>query len=235
MILRAAGEPKRWLDVGGGHGHFCCVAKGLWPETRFDALDLSESIEEAVRRRWVDEGFRGLFPDKAGELAGRYDVVSMSHYLEHTREPEAEIRAAATALGPKGWLMIEVPDPEFVMGRILGRFWLPWFQPQHQHLLSVKNLTKILEAHGFEPMTWHRGAAHQPVDFWAGAFLVLSAIAPKPDVPWRPPHGAGKRWWRTIVLALAVAGGRVIDLVLKGIFERAKVSNTYRVLARKIE
>lgn len=235
-IVSGVTEPRRWLDVGGGHGHFCCVARELLPTTRFDALDLSESIDEAVRRGWVDQGFRGLFPEQAPAIAGVYDVVSMSHYLEHTRDPAAELAAAATALAPGGLVMIEVPDPEFVMGRVLGRFWLPWFQPQHQHLLSVKNLTRLLADNGLEPVVWHRGPAHQPVDFWAGAFLVLSSLAPKPDVPWRPPHGRARRWWRTLVFTVgapAIPVGRALDLLLRPLFERASVSNTYRVVARK--
>jgi hypothetical protein len=236
-IVRGHGreEPKRWLDVGGGHGHFCCVARDLWPKTGFDALDLSESIDEAVRRRWVDTGYRGLFPDKAPELEGRYDVVSMSHYLEHTREPEDEIRAASIALGREGLLMIELPDPEFRLGRVLGKFWLPWFQPQHQHFLSVKNLGRLLEENGFEPLVWHRGSAHQPVDFWAGAYLLLSFIAPKADVPWRK-RGALGQTLRTVVLTLGtplMLAGRALDVTLARFVERSKVSNTYRVLAKK--
>lgn len=228
-------DPKKWLDVGGGHGHFCCVAREIWPKTGFDALDLSESIDEAVRRRWVDNGYRGLFPEKATELEGRYDVVSMSHYLEHTREPEDEIRAAKIALGDEGLLMIELPDPEFRLGQVLGEFWLPWFQPQHQHFLSVKNLSKLLDENGFTPLVWHRGSAHQPVDFWAGAFLFLSWIAPKEDVPWRPRRRF-RQSLRTLVLTLGtplMLAGRALDVILARFVLRAKVSNTYRVLARK--
>src|SRR5439155_15722535 len=98
-----------------------------------------------------------------------YDAISMSHYLEHTRDPRLELDAARTALAPAGCLMIEVPDPEYPLGRVLRRYWLPWFQPQHQHLLSVKNLDRLLRERGFEPVAWHRGRAHQKVDFFFAA------------------------------------------------------------------
>jgi hypothetical protein len=118
---------------------------------------------------------------------------------------------------------------------VLGKFWLPWFQPQHQHFLSVKNLGRLLEENGFEPLVWHRGSAHQPVDFWAGAYLLLSFIAPKADVPWRK-RGALGQTLRTVVLTLGtplMLAGRALDVTLARFVERSKVSNTYRVLAKK--
>ena len=93
--------------MGTGHGHFCLVARQHWPEATFDGLDLSESVDEAARRGWVDTAYRGLFPELAGGLPRSYDVVSMHHYLEHTRDPGAELDAATKVLEPGGHLLIE--------------------------------------------------------------------------------------------------------------------------------
>ncbi|MEJ7731319.1 MAG: class I SAM-dependent methyltransferase [Polyangiaceae bacterium] len=229
-------EPARWLDVGGGHGHFCCAAREVWPETQFDGLDLSESIEEAKKRGWVDEGYRGLFPDLAPTMANAYDVVSMSHYLEHTREPQAEIEAAGQALRDGGVLLIEVPDPDCPMARILGRLWLPFFQPQHQHLVSVKNLERLLRERGFSPLVWHRGRAHIKVDFLAALVLALNWMAPEPGVPWRPVK-RGAAALRTTVFTLALPAfvvARILDAVVGTVVTRSGGSNAYRVLARKV-
>jgi hypothetical protein len=234
-FVRSATEPKKWLDVGGGHGHFCRSARDRMPDVRFDALDLSESIEDAERRGWVDRGYRGLFPDMAAQLAGQYDVVTMSHYLEHTRDPEAEIAAAQTTLSDGGVLMIEVPDPECPFAKLFGRLWLPYFQPQHQHLLSTKNLEKLLSRHGFGDLVWARGPAHQPVDFLAALILFLNWIAPKGDVPWRP-RSAAARAWRAFCYVAASPGlvvARAMDALLEPLVTRLDWSNTYRVLARK--
>ncbi|MGH7329698.1 MAG: class I SAM-dependent methyltransferase, partial [Polyangiaceae bacterium] len=43
-IVDGVATPERWLDVGAGHGHFCCIAREHWKNTEFDGLDLSESI-----------------------------------------------------------------------------------------------------------------------------------------------------------------------------------------------
>jgi SAM-dependent methyltransferase len=236
MVARAAGaDPKAWLDVGAGHGHFCCIAKGELPGTRFEGLDLADSIEEAHRRRWIDAAYRGLFPDLAPTLAGKYDAISMSHYLEHTLDPRRELEAAHTALAPKGHLMIEVPDPEFGLGRVLGRWWLPWFQPQHQHFLTTRNLERLLREHGFTPVEWHLTEAHQRVDFSFAAWLVLSRIAPPTDFPWRKT-GAARKAWRMFVMTVGtplLLLAYITDQAAGPLIERGKRGNTYRVLARR--
>lgn len=237
-MLIGLAEPRNWLDVGTGHGHFCCVAKEVLPKTRFDGLDMSKSIEEAERRGWVERGYRGMFPQLAGELAGAYDVVSMHHYLEHTREPLEEIAAAARVVKPGGYFLIEVPDPESGLGRLLGRYWLPWFQPQHQHFISIGNLQKALERVGFTVVKTERASTHQAVDFGFAALAFLQQFAPPHHLPWRPERG---RTWARIkrvalftvgwpLLVAGLLGDRLADFVVK----RGWVgSNTYRVLARR--
>src|SRR5260370_7195253 len=99
-------------------------------------------MEDAVGRRWVDRGIRGLFPEVAPKLAAsdeRYDVVSMSHYLEHTLDPRAEIAAAARVLPEGGLLFIEGPDPACRLGTLLGRYWLPWCQPPPLPFVALQN------------------------------------------------------------------------------------------------
>ncbi len=235
-MVQAHATPKRWLDVGAGHGHFCLVARTYWPDTVFDGLDMSESIEEAERRRWIDHGFRGMFPDLADELRGRYDVVSMHHYLEHTREPRQEIEAAATVLADDGLLLIELPDPESRWGRLLGGLWLPWFQPQHQHLMPIANLRRALEDIGFEIVAEDRGEAEQPVDLLAATWFLLDGAAPPSNLPWRPPGGRPAKVRRAAAfvagvpaLIVAVVLDNLLDLVLR----RTGGGNTYRLLAVK--
>jgi SAM-dependent methyltransferase len=237
QMVRAVAPPARWLDVGAGHGHFCAAARDDLPDTKFDGLDFGESIDEAQRRGWIDTAYRGLFPDLAPQIAGKYNAISMSHYLEHTLDPRRELAAAHTALAPDGCLLIEVPDPEFVLGRVLRNYWLPWFQPQHQHLLSVKNLERLLVEHNFTPIEWHRGKAHQEVDFFFATWLALGRIAPPPRLPWRW-RGAIAGAWRAAVWTIGaplLIAAVITDHLAAPIFRRGRVSNTYRVVARRKE
>ncbi|WP_406386170.1 methyltransferase domain-containing protein [Streptomyces sp. NBC_00211] len=228
--------PASWLDVGTGHGHFCNVARALWPDTRFDGLDMGDGVAGAERRGWVDTGFQGQFPEFAEKLAARYEVVSMYHYLEHTRDPLAELDTAAAVLAPGGYLAIELPDPESRMARLLGSAWLPWFQPQHQHLVPAPNLRAALADRGFTVLAEEHGPAHQGNDFFGAVALTTTRLAPDPDRPWAPPATPGRRALARAVRAAALpcfAGAAVLDALRTVAARRTDGGNAYRMLARR--
>jgi SAM-dependent methyltransferase len=236
-MLKRFTTPRAWLDVGAGHGHFCRLAREIWPDTVFDGLDQSVSVEEAQRRGWIDHCYRGEFVALVDELAGRYDVVSMHHYLEHTREPFDELDAAAKVLTVGSHLLIELPDPESSFGRVFGRWWLPWFQPQHQHMIPVRNLVQALADRGFSAVAIERGTAHQSVDLVLSLVLALIAVGPDPRLPWLAP---GPTRWRRLRHTTVWAVGRpllvvahLLDELLGQVVRRTRGGNTYRLLARK--
>ena len=159
----------------------------------------------------------------AADLTGAYDVVSMHHYLEHTREPWDEIDAAHTVLQSGGHLLIEVPDPESRIGAKLGWAWGPWFQPQHQHFLTVDNLSCELLQRGFSIVDVERGPAHQPVDLAFGMFLLANKLGGAPDKPWLPPSTTAHKIRRGAVfglMALPMLGALVLDKALAPLVRR---------------
>ncbi|KOY54101.1 methyltransferase type 12 [Streptomyces sp. XY332] len=235
-MLRPYRAPASWLDVGTGHGHFCNAARAVWPGTRFDGLDMGDGVLEAERRGWVATGFQGQFPEFAAKLAGRYEVVSMYHYLEHTRDPLAELDTAAEVLAPGGHLAIELPDPDSRMARLLGPAWLPWFQPQHQHLIPAANLREALADRGFTVLAEEHGAAHQGNDFFGAVALTATRLAPDPDRPWGPPATPRSRALAGAVRVAALpcfAGAAVLDALRTAAVRRTDGGNAYRMLARR--
>ncbi|QES59260.1 class I SAM-dependent methyltransferase [Streptomyces venezuelae] len=235
MLLPHA-DPASWLDVGTGHGHFCNAAREVWPRTRFDGLDMGDGVREAERRGWVETGYLGQFPEFAPKLAGQYEVVSMYHYLEHTREPLAELDAAATVLAPGGFLAIELPDPQSRMARLVGPFWLPWFQPQHQHLMPAANLREALADRGFTVVAEEHGPAHQGNDFFGAVALAATRLSPDPDRPWGPGPTPRARLLAHAVRVAALpcfAAAAALDTVRAAVARRTDGGNAYRMLARK--
>jgi SAM-dependent methyltransferase len=235
-MLEPFTTPKSWLDVGAGQAHFCAAARETWPDTVFDGLDQGAGIEEAQRRGWIATAHRGMFPDVADELAGRYDVVSMHHYLEHTTDPFVELDAAARILQPGGYLLIELPDPQWPLGRYLGQYWMPWFQPQHQHMMPLANLTKALTERGLRPVATERGPAHQANDLVTAAVLFCSRLAPDRTAAWSPrPPTAAWRAWHALVWITGlpfIATGLLADRTLiRALARRRDRGNAYRVLA----
>jgi SAM-dependent methyltransferase len=239
-MLEPFTTPKSWLDVGTGHAHFCATAREIWPETVFDGLDQGAGIAEAERRGWIDTAHRGMFPELAGELAGRYDVVSMHHYLEHTREPFAELDAAARVLPPGGYLLIELPDPQWRLARLFHRYWMAWFQPQHQHMMPIGNLTSALAERGLRPVAVERAQAHQANDAVMAAYLFFANLAPDRSMPWSArPATTATRLWRSLAWAVgipAIVAGLMLDRTAgRALARHWDRGNAYRVLARREE
>ncbi|MFD6876401.1 MULTISPECIES: class I SAM-dependent methyltransferase [unclassified Streptomyces] len=232
--------PAEWLDVGTGHGHFCESARGELPAVTFDGLDRSDGAELAERAGRVRLGRRGSFPELAARLPGSYDVVSMFHYLEHCDTPQRELEAARTVLRPGGLLVIDVPDPESRFARLLGRWWLPWLQPQHLHLAPVANLRRRLTETGFTVLAEEHVEPHDPVDLVAAAWVALDAVAPREDLPWlSSPPGVWRRSLRTAVLLAGVPlllAATTIDRLAAGpLAGRLGLTNAYRLIARREE
>jgi len=228
-------EPRRWLDVGAGHGHFCLTARQRWPDATFDGVDMSETVEEARRRGWVDHAHRGLFVELAEEMPWAYDVVSMHHYLEHTLEPHRELAAAAKVLQPGGHLMIEVPDPASPWARRLGRFWFAWAQPQHLHFIRCEELVAELARAGFEVLSVERGAATLGFDLTGAVAFGLQHLVPSPHFPWCPPTPPAERLERLAVVGAALpllAAAAVVDAVKDALPRPDRIGNAYRIVAR---
>jgi SAM-dependent methyltransferase len=176
-----------------------------------------------------------MFPDLAPTLAGRYDVVSMHHYLEHTRDPEAELDAAATVLEPGGLLLVEMPDPESRLARVLGQWWGAYLQPQHQHMMPIAVLERLLGERGFTTVVRQRHEPHQRGDFLGAGYLAINRLAPPVDVPWLPETTRRGRLRRNAVLtasAPVLGAAVVLDHALGPLATRIPLSNAYRVLAR---
>ncbi len=233
--------PRNWLDVGTGHGHFCATARTVFPATAFDGLDFSAGIELAERAGRIDRGFRGSFTELSRrELAAGYDAVSMYHYLEHSTDPRGELRAAWRAVRPGGHLLIEVPDPASRLARVLGRWWLPWLQPQHLNFLPVANLRRELTALGFTVVAEEHAEPHDTVDLLGAVWLSLNAVAPPEDAPWlATPTDRVHRLLRAAILLAGVPAlllATTLDrLLVKPLAHRLGLSNAYRVIARRPE
>jgi SAM-dependent methyltransferase len=230
-------DAASWLDVGTGHGFFCLAAKGLLPHVTFDGLDMGSGVEEAARRGWVRRAYRGMFPDLAADLAGRYDVISMFHYLEHTRDPLRELDAAAEALPAGGHLVIEVPNPCSPAFRAYRGFWFNLLPPQHLHLMPADNLVRALDDRGLRTVDVRFGWVHQPVDALIAVSYLVQALAPDPAMPWRAHRpSAGRRAFRGAATAAATplfAAGVAVDMLTLPVYLTGKRANTYRLVARK--
>ncbi|OHV34790.1 MULTISPECIES: class I SAM-dependent methyltransferase [Pseudofrankia] len=236
-LLPSAAKPTSWLDVGAGYGHFCLVAAGLLPGVTFDAVDMGHGIDEAERRGWVGHAYRKMFPDLVDDITGRYDVISMFHYLEHTPDPRAELDTAATALPAGGHLIIEVPHAQGLSFRLFRGFWVGLCPPQHLHLIPPDELVKALAERGLRVLKTEFGPAHMFGDAVGAVFYLAQKLQPDPTLPWLPYEATG--WRRTRRLAAQAVTvplyplAAAVDAMMLPLLLTGRRSNVYRVVARK--
>ncbi|MFC7309042.1 class I SAM-dependent methyltransferase [Streptomyces monticola] len=230
-------KPRRWLDVGTAHGHFCAVAKEVFPDTVFDGLDCGDGVEEARRTGRIERAHQGFLPELAESLEGQYDVVSMNHVLEHTTDPRANLAAAHRVLRPGGHLLIDVPNPESPFARRFGRYWLSWFQPQHLHFVPLGNLRTALREAGFSVVATDHAGAHIRSDVVGALMFLVLRHLPYADEPWLP---RSPRKFQTRVRKLLFNAaiplfvlGIVADRLIEPFLRRTGKTNAYRVVARR--
>lgn len=226
-----------WLDVGAGYGHFCLVAAGMLPGVTFDAVDQGHGIDEAERRGWIGHGYRKMFPELVDEIAGRYDVISMFHYLEHTPDPRAELDTAAAALPDGGHLIIEVPHAQGPSFRVFGGFWVGLCPPQHLHLIAPDELVGALAERGLRTERIEFGPAHMFGDAVGAVFYLTQKLQPDPALPWLAdeptPWRRARRIGAMAVIAPLIPLAAAVDAAMLPYLLTGRRSNVYRVVARK--
>jgi len=134
------------LDVGCAVGTFLQRLRQRYDATvvGLDFKDLS--AHPALRGV---EFHRGLFYD-ALLASGRFDLVTMWHFLEHDYDPMRSLRTARRVLKPGGTLVIEVPRLDCRTFSWFGSRWPGLQAPQHTVLLDRAHLLQMVQTAGLE-------------------------------------------------------------------------------------
>ena len=140
-------EHGRLLDVGAGFGHFVHAAAAHFAAA---GLEPSPMAVEWARRQFGAAVQVGTLDAYAAANEGRIDVLTMFDVIEHLDDPRATLGHCHRALSPGGWLFLSTPDFGSVVARLLGRHWYYLDLEQHVSLFSAANLTRLLDACGFD-------------------------------------------------------------------------------------
>jgi len=166
---------EAWLDVGCATGDFLVAARGRVRDVR--GVELSRYAAELARARGL-EVWTGDFLDVAVPPAS-FDVVTMWDYLEHVRDPGANLAKARAAVREGGYLAITTGDVDSLIARLMGRRWHLMIPPRHLYFFSPRTLAAFLERHGFGVVSVRRPGKRVPLDFaaWKAASLVAPRFA----------------------------------------------------------
>ena len=180
--------PGRLLDLGAGQGFFVKKARDCgWQ------AEGVESSADAVRFGADDLGVELIEADLVEALAnqpsGTWDVLTLWHSLEHTEDPGRVLRQSRRALRPGGCLVLNSPNLDSTIYRMLGRHWTWIYCPGHLQYFSLRSLSDWLEREGFTILlaeTW----THAPNLYFLleeACLLRVSEFLSDHEPPGEPP------------------------------------------------
>jgi SAM-dependent methyltransferase len=149
FIQHNYGTTGRLLDVGCSHGllieetnRLGFTAEGIDPSG--GTVEYCQKKGLNVRRGYLAEG---IYPPNT------FDVVVMSHVLEHVFEPLELLGAARSILTPQGVLCLAQTNYQGTLARWLGRYWPAWVAQEHYYHFSPAGIAWLLQKAGFEILT----------------------------------------------------------------------------------
>lgn len=89
---------SRVFEVGAGYGYNLLAMQKIFPESELFTDEVSNSVPRAD------------VINKASLEDGNYDVIILSHVLEHFTDPQSLLKKCSSALSSKGVIVLEVPN-----------------------------------------------------------------------------------------------------------------------------
>lgn len=173
--LEQAIEPGRLLDVGAAAGFFVDEAGSRGWEAC--GIDISPAMV-----RWGHEELGVEL--SVGDLQdlepspGRFDVVTMWDYLEHSRDPAADVARAGSLLRPGGLLALSTGDVATLVARLCGIRWHLLTPRHHNFFFSSRTISDLLVRNGFDVRSsGHPGNAYS-IAYLAHKLRTLVDIQP---------------------------------------------------------
>ncbi len=139
----------RLLDIGCGSGAYLAQMAGMGWEvwgvepSSVAAAGALAALDLPQERIVVASAEDAELPDDA------FDLVTMSHVLEHLSDPSAVLARIHGALRPGGTLRIRIPNVRSLESRVFGRLWLGLELPRHLQHFDRGTATRLLEQNGF--------------------------------------------------------------------------------------
>lgn len=127
------------LDIGCGNGRFLHGMQQLGWQVK--GVEFNDHAVNTCRKSRLDVHHGDLFSAQFDDAS--FDVINLSHVIEHVPDPKALFIEMSRLLKPKGLLVLKTPNSK-ALGRAL--FDTKWFAnevPRHLYLFSQKNLATL--------------------------------------------------------------------------------------------
>ena len=138
-FYQAGRRRGRLLDVGCGSGKAVRRLRELGWDAR--GLELDPVAVEAAQAGGlpVDQGDLST----AGLPEAAFDVVTLSHVVEHVHDPLGLLRECRRVLRPGGRIVVVTPNAGSWLHKRYGARWLGLDPPRHLHVFTLASLARL--------------------------------------------------------------------------------------------
>jgi 2-polyprenyl-3-methyl-5-hydroxy-6-metoxy-1,4-benzoquinol methylase len=155
----------RALDIGCGSGRFLRALRQTGWEVA--GLELNDDTATAARtvHGLIVETELGAFADIS------FDLITITHVLEHIRDPHQMLVSCARLLKPGGVIAVAVPNIDSWQARWTRGNWFHLDLPRHLWHFSETSLSSALNELGFELIKVRRLDLAHNIFGWMQSFL----------------------------------------------------------------
>lgn len=145
LFARYGKEKGSLFDVGAATGFFLKIAQNRG--YKVSGVEMSTHATKKAQEANLDVSSGDMM---ALNLASEsFDIITMLDVVEHMTEPFVELLEAKRLLKLKGLLVVNAPNGQSLLARVLKTKWHLVLPPEHLFYFSPKNLSEFLEKNGF--------------------------------------------------------------------------------------
>lgn len=134
--------------------------------------------------------------------AGQFDLIVLTHVLEHLSNPARTLRALRRLLTSDGRIVVVYPNPRSLLARRFGPDWFGWEVPRHLALLPLGALRAVGKISGFRVQRARTTAR------WAASLSWQSRALRDGTYEERIKPSVVDRAWGVLEAILVLASGR---------------------------
>ncbi len=147
-LLRRAPNVQSVLDIGCGNGDFLVAMAGQG--RRLVAVEPDPNARIVAASKGL-EVLPGTAEDLPHTLVGQhFDLITLTHVLEHCRDPLRALTNIRDLVGPFGTFYCEVPNCGSIYFQTLAQISEMLDVPRHLHFFTKASLTALCEKAGLQ-------------------------------------------------------------------------------------
>jgi 2-polyprenyl-3-methyl-5-hydroxy-6-metoxy-1,4-benzoquinol methylase len=160
----------RALDIGCGSGQFLHDLRGRGWDVA--GLELNTEIASTVSsiHGFAVETNLDAFENES------FDLITITHVLEHVRDPRAMLTQCSRLLRPGGIIAVAVPNLDSWQARLTRENWFHLDVPRHLWHFSENWLSKTVQSLGFAPVAVRRLGFAQNTFGWLQSLLNMMGV-----------------------------------------------------------